>query len=85
VTAIALDGSAARPRAILARSSFEAIALDAVDLSVASLRSIPLVTLDGPPSLDVALVTERGVLYFNDDGPETTDKRARRARIAWTP
>jgi hypothetical protein len=42
-----------------------------------------VLTLDGPPSLDVALVIEGGALYFNDDGPTPADRRARRARIAW--
>jgi hypothetical protein len=63
----------------------DAIALDAVDLSVAEPLAIPLLTLDGPPSLDVALVMDGGILYFNDDGPAPADKRARRARIAWKP
>jgi hypothetical protein len=26
-----------------------------------------------------------GVLFFNDEGPEAVDKRARRARIDWAP
>jgi hypothetical protein len=62
----------------------DAIALDGIDLSATEPRAFPLLTLDGPPSLDVALVIEGGSLYFNDDGPAVADKRARRARIAWT-
>ena len=62
----------------------DAIALDGIDLGVPEPRAYPLLTLDGPPSLDVALVLESGALYFNDDGPAAADKRARRARIAWT-
>jgi hypothetical protein len=48
-------------------------------------RAAPLVTLDGPPSLDVALDLESGVLFFNDDGPTAESKRARRAVIDWSP
>ena len=46
-------------------------------------RGFSLLTLDGPPSLDVALVLQDGILFFSDDGPSSQDKRARRARIAW--
>jgi hypothetical protein len=69
--------------AFVARSTQDSIALDAVDLSTSPPLAFPLLTLDGPPSLDVALVIDRGVLYFNDDGPRDADKRARRAEIAW--
>lgn len=82
-TSVTLDGHAGGIRAVIARSMTDAIALDAVDLAAAEPRAFPLLTLDGPPSLDVALVLDRGALYFNDDGPQAADKRARRARIAW--
>ena len=87
-TSVALESSTLEGgglRAVVARSMTDAIALDAVDLSVAEPLAIPLLTLDGPPSLDVALVMDGGILYFNDDGPAPADKRARRARIAWKP
>jgi hypothetical protein len=70
-------------RGVLTRSTPESVALDAFELGERA-RATPLLTLDGPPSLDVALVLQDGTLFFNDDGPEATDKRARRARIAWT-
>lgn len=70
-------------RAVIARSSPEAIALDAVDLSSSPPRAASILALDGPPSLDVALVLDGGVVYFNDEGPQPVDRRARRARIAW--
>ncbi|MDB4933702.1 MAG: hypothetical protein JWP87_674 [Labilithrix sp.] len=82
-TSVALEGHATGLRAVVARSMTDAIALDGIDLSASDPRAFPLLTLDGPPSLDVALVLEGGSLYFNDDGPATADKRARRARIAW--
>lgn len=83
-TSVALEAHASGLRAVIARSMMDAIALDAVDLSAVEPRAFPLLTLDGPPSLDVALVLQGGALYFNDDGPAPADKRARRARIAWS-
>jgi hypothetical protein len=82
-SSVALEGTATGLRAVVARSMSDAIALDAVDLSTPEPKAYPLLTLDGPPSLDVALVLESGALYFNDDGPSPSDKRARRARITW--
>ncbi|MBX3186419.1 MAG: hypothetical protein KF819_05355 [Labilithrix sp.] len=84
-TSVALEPYDKGVRAIVTRSSLDAIALDGVDLGAAAPRAFPLLMLDGPPSLDVALVVEGGALFFNDDGPALADKRARRARIAWTP
>ena len=81
-TSVTLEASAGIARAVVARSNLDAIAIDAVDLAKTP-RASPLLTLDGPPSLDVALVLDNGILYFNDDGPALADKRARRARIAW--
>lgn len=77
-TAVALEGS----HAVVARSMVDAIALDGVDLG--RVQSAALLALDGPPSLDVALHFEGPVLYFNDEGPDPTDRRARRAKIVWT-
>lgn len=71
-------------RAVVARSTPSAVALDGIDLSVSPPKANALLALDGPPSLDVALVLDGGVLYFNDEGPRPQDRRARRARIAWT-
>lgn len=83
-TAVALESTAGL-RAVVARSTPDAVSLDAVDLAAAPPKGAALLTLDGPPSLDVALVLHGGVLYFNDEGPQASDRRARRARIAWTP
>ncbi len=82
-TAVAIEATTGL-RAIVARSTHDAISLDAVDLSAAPAKPASLLALDGPPSLDVALVLDGGVLYFNDEGPHPSDRRARRARIAWT-
>ena len=83
-TSVALESNAGSLRAVIARSMTDAIAIDGVDLTAREPRAFPLLTLDGPPSLDVALVLEGGALFFNDDGPQPADKRARRARIAWS-
>jgi hypothetical protein len=84
-TSVAIERHAKGVHAVVARSTLEAIALDGMELSAADPHAYPLLTLDGPPSLDVALVLDGGSLYFNDDGPAVQDKRARRARIAWLP
>ena len=82
-TSVALEAGSG-VRAIVARSTHDAISLDAIDLSASPPKPASLLSLDGPPSLDVALVLDGGVLYFNDEGPHLSDRRARRARIAWT-
>ncbi|AKU95911.1 hypothetical protein AKJ09_02575 [Labilithrix luteola] len=82
-TSVTLDVSGPVLRAIVARSTADAIALDAVDLSTPGGKAFPLLMLDGPPSLDVALVMDGDMVYFNDAGPNVADKRARRARIVW--
>lgn len=84
-TSVAIEAHDGRLHAVVARSSPDVIALDAIDLAGKGVRAFPLLTLDGPPSLDVALVLHGGALFFNDDGPTPADKRARRARIAWSP
>ncbi len=84
-TSVSIEAPDGKLRAVVARSSPDAIGLDAVDLAVKDVRAFPLLHLDGPPSLDVALVLHGGVLFFNDDGPTPQDKRARRARIVWSP
>lgn len=83
-SSVALDVANGALHAILARSMRDAIALDAIDLSVKEPRATALLTLDGPPSLDVAMLLYGNALYFNDDGPAPTDKRARRATLAWS-
>jgi hypothetical protein len=77
-TAVAIEGS----HAVVARSMVDAIALDGIDLG--NVQSAALISLDGPPSLDVSLHFAGPVLYFNDEGPDASDRRARRARLLWT-
>ncbi len=83
-TSVVLEANAGSLRAVVARSMADAIALDSIDLMAREPRAFPLLTLDGPPSLDVALVLEGGTLYFNDDGPAPAEKLARRDRVAWS-
>ncbi len=84
-TALTLEGTGTGLRGVLARGDREQLELDAVEFVAndAGPRAFPLVTLDGPPSLDVSLVLFDGALYYYDDGPEPGDRRARRAGILW--
>jgi hypothetical protein len=84
-SSLALDARGGALRGVVARSEPDHVALDAVLLGPGAPRAFPLLTLDGPPSLDVALVLDGDLLYFNDDGPTPQDRRARRARIGWAP
>lgn len=83
VTSVALEPHPGGIHAVVARATAEAIALDGLELTAPRPHAYPLVTLDGPPSLDVALVLDSTGLFFNDDGPAVADKRARRARVVW--
>jgi hypothetical protein len=82
-TSVAIEAHGGTLRAVVTRGTDDAIALDAVDLGTVPPRAFPLLTLDGPPSLDVVLVLHEGVVLFNDDGPMPSDRRARRAKVAW--
>lgn len=88
VTAIALDSDPQSRllHAVLARSAQDELSLDAarVPLDAAGqLDSYPLLTLDGPSSLDVALALRADELIFSDDGPDAADARVRRGVIIW--
>ncbi len=83
-SSVALDAKGANVRAVIARSDAEHVALDTVLLAPGTPRAFPLLVLDGPPSLDVALVLDGDTLLFNDDGPMPQDRRARRARLSWS-
>jgi hypothetical protein len=83
-TAITLDGTATSIHVVLARSTRDAIDLDALEITRdPAPRTYPLFGLDGPPSLDVAFVLLGDALYFNDEGQEAGDRRARRAAVTW--
>jgi hypothetical protein len=84
-SAIALDAAGPTLRGVIARADKEELHVDAIELApnAGAPRAFPLLALDGPPSLDVSLALQGGALYFNDDGPDTGDRRARRATILW--
>ena len=88
VTAIALDSDPQSRllHAVAARASADELSLDAarVPLDAAGqLDSYPLLSLDGPASLDVALTLRGDELIFSDDGPDAADARVRRGVIVW--
>jgi hypothetical protein len=84
-SAITIEGTDTGLRGVLARGDKEQLELDSMELRAgdAAPRAFPLLTLDGPPSLDASLVLHEGALYYYDDGPEPGDRRARRASILW--
>jgi hypothetical protein len=79
VTALALDASSGVLHAVAARSTSDELCLDAIGTK----EQMPLLCLDGPPTLDVAMALLGNTLYFGDDGPEVADQRLRRALIDW--
>ncbi len=88
ITAITLDADAQSRllHAIAARSSQDELWLDAARLpldAAGQVESYPLLTLDGPSSLDVALTLRGEEFIFSDDGPDATDARVRRGVVMW--
>ena len=84
-SAIALEAAGAGLRGVVARGGKDELDVDAIELPAGEdvARAYPLVTLDGPPSLDLSLNLLDGALFYYDDGPEAGDRRARRATILW--
>ncbi len=84
-TAIAFDGSNGALHAVLARAETDMIVLDGIDLTGDhDVTAYPLVTLDGPPSLDVALGVVGASLFWNDESADAETRRVRRATVRWT-
>jgi hypothetical protein len=84
-TAIAFDGSNGALHAVLARAEPDMIVLDGIDLTHdRDVTAYPLVTLDGPPSLDVALGVVGSALFWNDESADAETRRVRRATVRWT-
>lgn len=84
-SAIVLDPHASPLRGILARSSRFELALDTLEISETRVvRTYPIMSLDGPPSLDVSLALLDNIVFFNDDGPEAGARRARTLTLAWS-
>jgi hypothetical protein len=85
-TAVALEGSPSALHAILARAASDMIVVDGIDIQPGqAVTPYPLVTLDGPPSLDVALAVTGDALFFNDESAEADARRVRRATVRWKP
>jgi hypothetical protein len=85
-TAIALEGSTASLHAVVAQAAPDLITLDAMDITRAghdAITPFPLVALDGPPSLDVALALAGDDLVFNDESTDAESRRVRRATVRW--
>jgi hypothetical protein len=83
-TAIALEGAGGVLHGVLARAAVDAIVLDALDVKRdGAVTPFALVTLDGPPSLDVSMGLAGRELFFNDEGEGAGARRARRARVVW--
>jgi hypothetical protein len=81
-SSVALDASTGSLRAVVARATPDDLVLDAIELGdTGPGRAFLLHTLEGPPTLDVALNVLDGVLFFNDEGTE--DRRALRATLSW--
>ncbi len=86
--AIALEARPSGAVAVIARASKDEVVLDAAELGVLGKtgpQAWPLLSLEGPPSMDVVVEIAQGALYFNDDGHEDKDKRTRRASVLWKP
>ncbi|MGO8992314.1 MAG: hypothetical protein ACLQVI_03225 [Polyangiaceae bacterium] len=87
-TAIALDGAGTHGtlHTMLARAASDMMVLDALDLERESrdpVTPFPIITLDGPPSLDVALGLTGDALFFNDESADADVRRIRRATVRW--
>jgi hypothetical protein len=83
-TSVVLGRTGGQLRAIIARSARDELSLDALVVERGILGvPFPVLALDGPPSLDVSMTLLGDAIYFNDEGPEAGDGRARRARLAF--
>jgi len=80
-TRVSLDPTATGVRGVIAESTPDELVLWVFRGSGADVKTARVVSLDGPPSLDVPLALARGDLYFGDDGPDASDARLRRATI----
>jgi hypothetical protein len=84
-TAVALDGTTAGVlHVVLARAEDDLLSLDGIDLTRDPGSPYPLVTLDGPSSLDVAIGLTSTWLFWTDESADATARRVRRATVRWT-
>ena len=83
-TALTLTSDHGSVRAISARSQEDAVVLDLlVWPKTGDLQTFPLLRLEGPPSMDVALALEGNTIFFDDEGnaAQPGDRRVRRLVI----
>jgi hypothetical protein len=84
-TSVAIEHAPPDLRVVLARAAHDDLLLDVLEIGKGGQPvAYPLFELDGPPSLDVSLSILDGAVFFNDDGVEVGDGRARRLSIGWT-
>ncbi len=85
-TPTALLLTASRPlRALVARATSDDLFLDSVDLDTCTgcnRAPVTLLTLDGPPSLDLSLASVGDLIFFNDEADGAGERRIRLARTA---
>jgi hypothetical protein len=85
-TSVAIERSGGVLRVVLARAARDDLSIDVLELSKDhETQPSLLYMLDGPPSLDVALSLVGGAVFFNDEGVEVGDGRARRLTVGWSP
>jgi hypothetical protein len=84
-TALALEGSPAGTRVVLATAAHEVVTLDAavVKDAGATARAWPLVDLDAPGAFDVAVALAGGALVYDDVGATAGERRVRSMAIGW--
>jgi hypothetical protein len=83
-TGITLTSAGRGVHAFLARSTREEVVVDAFDASLEpGVRAYSLLSIDGPPSIEVALGTLGDWLFYDDEGAAPGDRRVRRATLLW--
>jgi hypothetical protein len=85
-TSVAIERASRGLRVVLAKAARDDLSLDVLELAKDhETQPSLLFMLDGPPSLDVSLSLVGGAVFFNDEGVDVGDGRARRLAVAWSP
>ncbi|HEY4013248.1 MAG TPA: hypothetical protein VGM06_07910 [Polyangiaceae bacterium] len=84
-TALALEGSPAGTRVVVATAAHGVVTLDAAVIKEtgATARAWPLVDLDAPGAFDAAVALAGGALIYDDVGATAGERRVRSLAIAW--
>ncbi len=83
-TALSLEATPTGLRGAIARVHADRVALDAFSGAWGSLAAFPLGEASTPPSSDIALLLDGGVLSWGEDGPSPADRRLRSGRVVWS-